>query len=461
MKKILSLFTALLMIFTFALPIFADTTFADVKIADYRGAFTEEQLTALSSQLNDTLDKYDVCGVVMISDAFEDLDFNDAIEYCEDNGLTSHKTCLAMVYSFESNDLYVYTIHDKAGVFDSETLAYFEYDLYDKYTSFDNGVFSNEAIYAAADDFCKVIADAGEAAANGTPIKTDYFSALGDNATLFETDSEESSDTASYDPSDPSIINENEITRTIPENRLVPRLVDDAELLDLPDEERLLKKLDEYSEKHELDIIIVTTKSIGTKTSEQYADDYYDYNGCGYGPGDDGILFLISMENRDWAISTYGKGIPYFTDAGQEYMQNQFLPALRNNDYITAFDTFADLCDQFCEKAENGSPYDYGNLPRKPFSFMFLVIAAVIGMLIALGVCTHHKRQLNSVAFKKGAADYFRPGSFVPGIKEDIFLYKNVSKVRRQSSSSGGGRGGSSTHHSSSGRSHGGSHGHF
>ncbi|MBR1422448.1 MAG: TPM domain-containing protein [Ruminococcus sp.] len=459
MRKILSLFTALLTVFTFALPTFADTASSDVKIADYRGTFTEDQLTSLSAQLSDTLDKYNICGVIMISDAFEDLDFSDAIQYCDDKGLSSYSSCLAMVYSFEANDLYVYIIHDNQNAFDSTTLAYFEYDLYDKYTSFADGVFSNEAIYAAAENFCQVLSDAGEAAASGTPITADYFTALGDNATLFEDDSEESSEAANYDTSDPGLINENELTRTIPENRLVPRLVDGADLLDPPDEERLLKKLDEYSEKHELDIIIVTTQSIGMKTSEQYADDYYDYNGCGYGPGDDGILFLISMENRDWAISTYGKGIPYFTDAGQKYMQDQFLPALRNDDYVTAFGTFADLCDDFCTKAENGSPYDYGNLPRKPFSFMALVSAAVIALIIAFAVCTHYKKQLSSVAFKKGAADYFRPGSFVPGIKEDIFLYKNVSKVRRQSSS--GGHGGSSTHHSSSGRSHGGSHGHF
>lgn len=50
------------------------------------------------------------------------------------------------------------------------------------------------------------------------------------------------------------------------------------------------------------------------------ADDFYDYNGYGYGEEGDGIIFLISMEERKWQISTCGFGITAFTDAGQEYM---------------------------------------------------------------------------------------------------------------------------------------------
>ena len=42
----------------------------------------------------------------------------------------------------------------------------------------------------------------------------------------------------------------------------------------------------------------------GGKTAEAYADDYYDYNGYGYGENDDGLLLLVSMGEREWAITT-------------------------------------------------------------------------------------------------------------------------------------------------------------
>ncbi len=438
----------------FALPSFAQNADEDKRISDGRETFTSQQKAQLSQKLDDMLSQSDACGVIMISKSFESISMEQAETYCTDNGFSEHDLCVAMVYSFDTNDIYLYNINDKLSAFDSETLAYFEYDLYSDYTSYANGVFSNEAIFSASDRFCTELSEIAASAKNGQPVTADFFNGISGTEAY-----EETPDYSGELPE--GVINQNELTRTIPENRLVPRLVDDADLLTDSQEEKLLKKIDDISEKHELDIIIVTKQTIGSKTSTQYADDYYDYNGCGYGPNDDGILFLISMENRDWAISTYGKGIKYFTDAGQNYMQDFFLPKLKSGDYNGAFHEFVTKCDEFCVQAENGKPYDIGNLPRPAFSLVFLVTAAVIALIIAFCYCTYHKKQLLSVAFKKGAADYFRPGSFNLSQKDDIFLYKNVSKVYRPPSSSGGGRGGSSTHHSSSGRSHGGSHGHF
>ena len=454
-KRLYCLVISLCAVLMFALPAFADNADADKRISDARGTFTSEQISTLSQKLNDMLAESDACGVIMISDSFESISLEQAETYCNDNGFSDHDLCVAMVYSFETNDIYVYSINDKLGALESSTLAYFEYDLYSDYSSYNSGVFSNEAIFSASDRFCTELSEIAASAKSGTPVTADFFNGISGTEAY-----EETPDYSGELPE--GVINENELTRTIPENRLVPRLVDDADLLTDSQEEKLLKKLDEISDKHELDVIIVTKQSIGSKTSTQYADDYYDYNGCGYGPDDDGILFLISMENRDWAISTYGKGIKYFTDAGQEYMKEFFLPKLKSGDYNGAFHEFATKCDEFCVQAETGEPYDVGNLPRPAFSLLYLVTAVVVALVIAFCYCTYHKKQLLSVAFKKGAADYFRPGSFNLSVKNDIFLYKNVSKVYRPpSSSSGGGRGGSSTHHSSSGRSHGGSHGHF
>ena len=81
---------------------------------------------------------------------------------------------------------------------------------------------------------------------------------------------------------------------------------------------------------------VVTVDSLEGKTSQDYADDFYDYNGYGYGKDDDGILLLISMEDRDYAITTYGFGITAFTDAGLQYVVNDFKPALSGGRYGNA-----------------------------------------------------------------------------------------------------------------------------
>jgi len=115
--------------------------------------------------------------------------------------------------------------------------------------------------------------------------------------------------------------------------RQLPRLVDAAGLLTEEQAERLTEKLDEVSERQNFDVIIVTVDSLGGYTATEYADDTFDYNGFGMGETKDGILLLISMEERDWAISTHGYGITVFTDAGLEYMVDNFIGYISNGDY--------------------------------------------------------------------------------------------------------------------------------
>ena len=106
------------------------------------------------------------------------------------------------------------------------------------------------------------------------------------------------------------------------------RLADQADLLTPSAESRVLAVLDEISDRQQLDVVVVTTATLDGKTPMAYADDFYDENGYGFGSGRDGVLLLVSMEDRDWWITTSGYGITVFTDAGMDYMSEQFLPAL-------------------------------------------------------------------------------------------------------------------------------------
>lgn len=246
--------------------------------------------------------------------------------------------------------------------------------------------------------------------------------------------------------------------REIPEERQLPLLVDDAGLLPFWDAEEVLAKLEEISERQECEVAIVTVDSLEGQSATAFADDLYDYFGYGYGPDDDGILLLISMEDRDWAITTYGFGIYAFTDAGQKYIMDRVVPLLGDEQYRDAFLCFADLCDEFLTQAHNGAPFDYGSMPKK-FNWVMIPIGLGIGMIIALIVVSVMKSGMKSVRRQQNAANYTRPGSFAVRYGNEMFLYHNVSRVRKETSSSSSG--GSSTHRSSSGRSHGGSSGKF
>lgn len=254
-------------------------------------------------------------------------------------------------------------------------------------------------------------------------------------------------------------------TAVIPDERLLPRLVDDADLLSESEESTLLEQLDTVSEARQLDVVVVTKQSLDGKTSTEYADDFYDYNGYGFGEERDGILLLIGMEDRDWAITTTGKGIPIFTDAGQEYMTDKFVPYMSDGDFAKAFMTYADLCDQFIEQYDtNGAAYDVGNLPKSPFNVPLALFGSVGGgLVVGLIAATVMKSELKSVRAQAAAGAYTKPGSLHITDRNDLYLYNTVTRTRKPepSSSSSGGGGGSSHHSSSSGSSHGGSSGHF
>ncbi|MEG0392637.1 MAG: TPM domain-containing protein [Anaerovoracaceae bacterium] len=235
-----------------------------------------------------------------------------------------------------------------------------------------------------------------------------------------------------------------------------PRLVDDADILTSEDEADVLNQLNEISQRQKMDVVVVTVNALGGKTATAYADDFYDYNGYGYGTSKDGILLLISMEANDWAISTTGKGIPAFTDAGQAYIMEQVLPSLSSQDYYFAFSDFASLCDDFLTQAATGSPYDTGNMPKGKLGVINVLISLVGGLIIGGIVILVMRSSLKSVRLQPGAENYVKDGSMNVTGGRETFLYRNVITTVREKQDSG-----SSTHTGSSGTTHGGSSGKF
>ena len=241
------------------------------------------------------------------------------------------------------------------------------------------------------------------------------------------------------------------------------RVVDEAGLLTHHEGRDLTKKLEEISGNQNCDVVIVTVDSLGRKTSTEYADDFFDDNDYGIGDDNDGILFLIGMDERDWAISTCGEfGISAFTDAGQAYIMDDVKPFLSADDFNGAFTMFAERCDEFLTQANTGTPYDEDNLPKRekePIDWILMVVISFgIGGILSFIILGIVKMPLKSVRSQPKADSYLRENSMVVRAKTESYLYSRVSKTARQNNSSGGG---SSTHTSSSGRSHGGSSGKF
>ena len=239
-------------------------------------------------------------------------------------------------------------------------------------------------------------------------------------------------------------------------------LFDEPDLLTDAEETALIAKLEQIAEAEQMEVVVAAFSTIDGASPMEYADDFYDYNGYGYGENRDGLILIVVMDTRDWWISTRGTAITAFTDAGIEYIGDQITPYLAEGDYHGAFTAFADQCKTFMVQAKTGDPFDVHNLPKppkEPFNTgMALVIAVVGGLVIGLIYTGKLKGQLTSVQAQRAASGYVKQNSLNVTNSRDFFLYRNVTRTEKADDADDGG---SSTHTSSSGATHGGGGGKF
>ena len=87
-------------------------------------------------------------------------------------------------------------------------------------------------------------------------------------------------------------------------------VIDNADLMSSSEEAALEEKAQALRQEYGMDVVILTVDSLDGKRPQDYANDYYDYNGY----SEDGVIFILSMEKRDRYISTCGNAAYVLTD---------------------------------------------------------------------------------------------------------------------------------------------------
>ena len=211
-------------------------------------------------------------------------------------------------------------------------------------------------------------------------------------------------------------------------------LYDDADLLTDSEETALTEKLKEASHATNAQIVVATMASMDGGDIDSFVDYLYDSMGFGYGENHDGVLLLVCMDPREYRILSNGyAGVaigPDQIDTLCDFMET-YLP---NGHYVAAFNSFADQCGEFLEYYQMGSPFKVGKN---------LAISLIIGIIASLIVAFVLKSQLKSVRKQDQAHRYVKPGSMTVDIQYDIFLYRTVTRTKKQerveSTSSGSG----------------------
>lgn len=184
-------------------------------------------------------------------------------------------------------------------------------------------------------------------------------------------------------------------------------------------------------------------------------DDYTDYgdgsvyettyqlyhnSGLGYGLGRDGIIVLLSMEERDYAMFVYGEYGEYaFNEFGQEMLEERFLGSFGDNDWYGGITNYLNGCEEFLAKAEAGEPVSPAYWPR-------IAMTTALSCLAAGFVCYCLLRKMKTVRPGAKADAYVTAGGLQLIEQRDQFSHTTVTRTAIRKESSGG-----STHSESGG----------
>ena len=217
------------------------------------------------------------------------------------------------------------------------------------------------------------------------------------------------------------------------------QVLDYAVLMSTDEAVSLADHFSDFRNSYGLDIVILTVPNLMNTPIDAFADDFYDNNGY----GEDGLLFLLDIDSRQWYISTSGRASDMLSDGELEKIGEKVVPYFSKGQYYEGFDHFLDILPGYLDIDKEGG--------------INLLLSLFAGAGIAGIALLVMRSTMNSKNPQRSAAAYTVENSYHLRQHLDLFLYSNVSKRAKPKNDSSD----SSTHRSSSGRTHGGRGGSF
>lgn len=177
--------------------------------------------------------------------------------------------------------------------------------------------------------------------------------------------------------------------------------------------------------------------SVYNVATEIYNDEANEY---GFGENRDGILLLLSMEDRDYALFVHGEKAEYaFNDYARDLLEDAFLDDFGDNDWNAGLNDYLDTAEKCIIQAAEGKPV-------KKSPVLYILGSIGISMAVAFIICWQQKEKMESVHAKEEAKSYAVAGVQLTA-QSDQFTHTTVTRrtIEKNSSSSresgGGGSG--------------------
>lgn len=215
-------------------------------------------------------------------------------------------------------------------------------------------------------------------------------------------------------------------------------VVDDADILNDREEQTLEQMAREISDRYDCDICILTVydyRDIGSGGVRSCAEQYFTENSLGRSSEKNGVLLMLSMAERDYALIAHG-GLANsaFTDYGKDVLSEEFLDDFRYDDWYDGFRDYVDGCEHMLDAAARGEPVDVSG------SKGGAVLAVLLVPLAVAAIACFSMVAVMKTARRQTHANVYIPdgGVHVTG-RADRFINRSVVRQKIESSSSSGG----------------------
>lgn len=220
-------------------------------------------------------------------------------------------------------------------------------------------------------------------------------------------------------------------------------ITDSAGLLSADEAAALEADAQNIAERYQCGIYIVTVNNF---YDYGYSGDIYDaaqgifedYS-LGVGVEDEGVLLLLSMDDRDYALICHGdKTHSVFTFDGQSFLENAFLDELAENAWNNGFQDYLYASETLLEADYNGTPM----YPEEEGSVLSFVLGAyLVACLISGVICLIMKRQMKTANKRTTASEYIGKQGVQMRIATDRFTHATQIRRKIQTESSSGSSG--------------------
>lgn len=238
------------------------------------------------------------------------------------------------------------------------------------------------------------------------------------------------------------------------------KVYDFSNVLTDEEEQKLTDRMNSFTEKYKIDIVILTDNYQYTEDSQNttFATDFYDYNdfGINYEKYDGVMLFRNTYEQNPYFDAySFGNAQLYFYDTRLSNTLDYIYDDIHSEAYYSGFNKFIDKMEEYYNEGKLTDYYvdESGFLQKQKTASYYLKMIG-LSMLIALvitGIIIYILIKKNKMVLKATKATVYmnKEKSKITNVQDNFITSNTTSYVISSDTSSGGG-------HSSSGGSSGG-----